>query len=183
MGVLLMGALPVEVAPTGDASGARVAVENRSVHALRAALGVDDADVEQPAPAYATVDFVVHCLGARPPALRLRLDGEVAPVEVPAPSLDAPPPALWITSARTGRAALEALLAEVGVEVELRAVAPAEMPSQGSALRLAPLILIGVADVARLQPTARDALADAAALGATVVVAAGEGAGSDALLT
>lgn len=164
--------------PAGDGAGARVAVANRSVHALHAALGVEGAAVDQPAPAYATVDFFVHCLGVAPPDLRLRLDGDTEAVAVPSPPTDAAPPALWITTASTGRAALEALLGAVGPAIELRVVAPADLPPLGSALRLAPLVLVGVADVAALQPAERAALADAAAFGATVVVAAGEGAGA-----
>lgn len=167
----------VGVAPIGDGGGRELTFENRSVHRVEALLGVDGDGVRGEVEGYGQVRFFVQCAGdeSAVPPVSLRLDGKDADdVVVPAVGFPEGPPAIWISTRREGRAALDEVVEGYGVTH----LAPAEVPARFAALRFAPLVLINVADLAELTPAGRDALQGAVAAGVTLVIAAGEAGGA-----
>lgn len=168
--------------PIGDGGSVGIALQNQSVHPLTTRLGPPGDDgVELVLPRYGTGTWRAQCVdgGGGVPALELTIDRAREPVEVPSIAFPDGPPALWITTAQSGRAQLEETLRTARPGSMLRALAPDTVPTSFAALRFAPLILVSAVDHAALSPERRRALRDAVAAGATLVVATGE-AGADA---
>ena len=94
-------------------------------------------------------------------------------VEVAPTAFEGGPPALWISTARRGRASLEAVVHPVS-GASVAHLSPADIPDTFAALRFAPLLLVSAADLATLAADRRVALRGAIIAGATLVVSAGE---------
>ncbi len=169
---LVAGAAPYETVPTGDGGGVVVRVENRNVHPTTARLG----GAELPVTGFGSGTFHVQCAGDDPPRLRLVFAGAEASVQVASTSFSEPPPVLWISDARRGRAALEAIVRPVSGSA-LKHLAPGEVPTLFAGLRFAPLLLVSAGDLARLPAAAREAVRGAVLAGSTLVVGTGDAAG------
>lgn len=174
---------PVE--PIGDGGSVGISLQNQSVHPLPTRLGPPGDDgVELVLPRYGSGAWLAQCVdgGGGVPALELTVDRAREPIEVASIAFADGPPALWITTAHSGRARLEGTLRGVRPGASLRALAPDAVPATFAALRFAPLILVSATDHAALPAERRQALRDAVAAGSTLVVATGEaGAAADAL--
>lgn len=174
------------VEPIGDGGSVGVSIQNRSVHPLPIALGPVDGDgVHTRLGRYAAGGFRAQCIaGARgeAPALAVTVDGRASPVDVPPIGFSDGPPVLWISTERSGRAALEAVVQGAIPSARVTHLEPDAVPAGFAALRFARLILIPAADLGRLDAARRQAVADAVAAGVTLVVGTGEaGAAPDVL--
>jgi hypothetical protein len=177
---LLLGptlAQAYESTPIGDGSAYQIVLSNDSVHALNASVGAADApSMPVLAEGFATTQIQVQCAGRHPsdlPNIVLQQGSRVSPVPTQPITFPDGPPLLWISSARTGRSALEAVITSVRSGVRVVHQSPASVPAAFDALRFADGILIDGADLASLSAQQRRALRGAVAAGVTLVVGLG----------
>ncbi|MCA9544862.1 MAG: hypothetical protein KC613_10745, partial [Myxococcales bacterium] len=174
--VLALLAVPPP-APVGDGSALGVALNNPGVHPVTVAVGAaDEPALEGVVPGYAEQALRVQCAarGAEGvPALVARVgDRELPLVGQPIAFPDGPP-ALWISGALQGRAALAEVVAGVRPGLALVHLEPKAVPHGFEALRFAPLIIVDGITMAALDPAARRAVQGAVAAGAVLVLAMG----------
>jgi len=170
LAAVVLGAAPFGVAPAGDGGGVAVTVANRNVHPASVELGGAASSIA----GFGESVFYLHCAGEAPPVPALRMAGASHPMEVSPTSFPDGPPALWISAARRGRAALEAIVRPAS-GVGVRHLSLAEVPATFAAMRFAPLLLVSATDLAALPAASRAAIRGAVAVGSTLVVGAGEG--------
>ena len=161
----------VSQAVIGDGGSIALTLQNATVHRQLDAVGGLELAVEP----HASATVYVQCAGTAP-ALGVRHRGHTDMFTPPVIAFPDGPPAVWITSARQGRAALSKRLSALRGPTSVLVVAPKDVPTWFGALRFAPLILVGASTWAELTDRQRDAIARSAASGATLVVGAGEGA-------
>ena len=172
---------PLVPIPVGDQGSYALSVQNHAVHPVEVRLvpAGGEAPIQRVA-GYQAVDFTVQCLdstGGAAPKLSVEIEDRLMPMSIPPISFPKGAPAIWITSNRSSRAALESVVSNaIGIETfVLLAVSPKEVPTTFAALRFAPLLLVSAADYAALAPRSRAALRGAVVAGATAVISTGEG--------
>ncbi len=171
--MLLLLLLPITVTPIGDGGGRKVTLHNRTVLPSAATLGpVGGPGLSVEVGGHQKAAWFAQCEGVAPP-LEARLERQRGSASVPSTRFPEGPPSLWISSARSGRAALEAVLKASGAGA-LNHVGTVGAPTHFGALRYAPFILVQARDLEAREPTARGALRAAVASGATLVVGTGE---------
>lgn len=169
--LLVVGLLsPITPLPVGDGGSLALTLQNATVHPQTAEIEGASFAI----PPHGEVVAYVQCAG-EPPRLSVRHQGRTHPVEGRPVAFEHGPPALWITSAREGRAALEKRLEQIRGATPVELIEPKAVPTWFGALRFAPLLLISVSTWAELAPDQRDAIRRATASGAILVIGAGEG--------
>ena len=94
--------------PIGDGGSVALTTQNATVHRQLDAVGGLELAVEP----HGSATAYVQCAGT-PPTLTTRVRGQVATLTPPAIAFPDGPPAVWITSAQQGRAALEKRLSGI----------------------------------------------------------------------
>lgn len=155
----------------GDGGSVAVTLQNATVHRQLDAVGGLELAVEP----HASATVYVQCAGTAP-RLDVRHRGHTDPFTPPVIAFPDGPPAVWITSARQGRAALARRLTATRGATDVLAMAPRDVPTWFGALRFSPMILLGASTWAELTDPQRMAITRATASGATLVIGAGEGA-------
>ena len=178
-GIAAAEPLPYRFAPIGDGTALGLKVENPTIYPIRTRLGGPDAQMVVEVPPYGQTDFLVQCdgLGKSRPTIALHLDEKTHQVAIPDVELTDTVPALWISSARRGRASIEATLRSARPDLSLKHVSLKEVPSHFAAMRFAPFILVSLGDFLRLNKAQVDAITGAVRSGVILVVEVADGAG------
>lgn len=161
----------VTQATIGDGGSVALTLQNATVHRQLDAVGGLELAVDP----HGSATVYVQCAGTAP-ALSVRHRGQTDTFIPPVITFPEGPPAVWITTARQGRAALAKRLSGMRGPTSVLVVTPKEVPTWFGALRFAPMIMIGASTWAELTDLQRAAIARSAASGAILVVSAGEGA-------
>lgn len=169
--LLLIGLLsPIAPEPIGDGGSVAISLQNATVHPQVA----DVLGVEFPIAPHAEGVAWVQCAGT-PPEFSVQHHGREARFVPPAIAFEDGPPALWITSARSGRAGLEKRLTRIRGATHVKIVEPKAVPAWFGALRFAPLLMTSISTWSELSDGQRAALRQAAAAGSILIIGAGEG--------
>ncbi len=170
------GNRPPQLEAVGDGGTLSLKLRNSQVYELNLRAGAALAlNLERRVGGYQEASFALQCLGEPSPSLSLKLEGQPQILATEPLAFPKGPPALWISSAHQGRAALEALLPD---GLKLKHLSLEEVPAEFGALRFAPLILLQLGDYLQLSEEAQRALKGAMASGVTLLIATGEDEGS-----
>lgn len=170
--LLIIGLLQAGFVTTsiGDGGSVSLITQNSTVHPQSHTVG----GLALTVPPHGEGAVFVQCAG-EPPPIPIAQRGPDHIITPPVIEFADGPPALWISAARQGRAALAKRISAVRGETALRLIDPKDLPDWFGAIRFAPLTLIAASTWAELPERHRTVLRQAVASGMTLVIGAGEG--------
>ena len=148
---------------------ASIFFHNETISPLSVQLGPGpDTMVSMTIDRFSKASVIIQCMAdasRTPPPLVVDQGGEPTVHPTQTVDLSAGAPAIWLSSARSGRARLEGLLRKVDSDVRLRHQSIEEAPRYLSAIRFSPMILVSLESMKRLDDEQRAALFTAVAGG------------------
>ena len=155
-------AAPYAVVPSADTASQELVFDNQRVSAISVEVGARGVQgVVLTVDRFAKRAMQVQCIGdgdGLPPDLTVSLEGRVSTLKTRSPDLSDGAPAVWISSAQSGRAQLERLIRSERPTARLVHRSIKNAPEHFAGLRFSRLVLISHEDLVRLNEAQRAAL-------------------------